>query len=75
MSTETAEALRAALINLQEDLNERLALVVNAQSELRQTRSDIISELGQSANDSYLKARFVSGLDEAAANLRKALLD
>lgn len=55
-------------------LNYRIALVINARDELRQLRSYIVSELGSNPRDSYLKALFVSTLDEADALLRKAVL-
>lgn len=66
------DKVKNALTELREDLNERLALVINAADEIRQVRSDIISELGNSPSDAYLKARFVSGLDEAVASLKRA---
>ena len=66
------DALKKSLEELREDLNERLALTINAADEIRQVRSDIISELGNSPSDAYLKARFISGLDEAVSSLKRA---
>lgn len=49
------------------------AYIQNARHELAALRSDIITELGGNATDSYLKAAFLSYLDAADLNLAKAL--
>lgn len=49
------------------------ALIINAQEELAELRSDIVSQLGGNATDSYLKVTFLSYIDAADFNLRQAL--
>jgi hypothetical protein len=49
------------------------AYVRNAMADIRSVRSDVLSELGSSTSDLFLKTSFVAGLDSAEENLRRAL--
>ena len=54
--------------------SESVAYIENARHELARLRSDVISELGHTQSDLFLKASYLAYIDAADSNLQKALL-
>lgn len=54
--------------------DDQQALLMNALEELASLRSDIVSELGSSTSDLFLKCSFADAVDRAARSVRLAML-
>lgn len=70
---EKLDELEQAIARVRADDPECEAYIRGAIYELETLRSDIISELGNTTADLFLKTRFTSGVNAALLGLRRAL--